>query len=167
MKRTKIEWTESTWNPVTGCNKISRVVKIVTPKLLSRRLKAMGQKNYVNGFKLTLQPHMLKLPLTWKKPQMIFVNSMSDLFHKDVPIEYIPTGFRRDEQSALAYFSSFNETRGKSCRVKRCLNWSDNIWMGVSVENKKFVHRIDYLRHTKARIKVLSLEPLLSPFKEF
>ncbi len=91
--KSPIEWTESTWNPVTGCNKISAGCKNCYAEQLSHRLKAMGQRNYVNGFKLTLQPHMLELPLKWKKPQMIFVNSMSDLFHKDVPTDYIQQVF--------------------------------------------------------------------------
>ncbi len=160
-----IEWTESTWNPITGCNKISAGCKNCYAEQLSRRLKAMGQRNYVNGFKLTLQPHMLELPLKWKKPQMIFVNSMSDLFHKDVPINYIQQVFDVMNKAHWHRFQVLTKRAERVAELSDSLNWSDNIWMGVSVENKNFVHRIDYLRKTKARIKFLSLEPLLSPLK--
>jgi len=163
--KSPIEWTESTWNPVTGCNKISAGCKNCYAEQLSRRLKAMGQKNYVNGFKLTLQPHMLELPLKWKKPQMIFVNSMSDLFHKDVPIDYIKQVFEVMDKAHWHRFQVLTKRAERVAELSDSLNWSDNIWMGVSVENKNFAHRIDYLRNTKAQIKFLSLEPLLSPLK--
>lgn len=132
---------------------------------LSRRLKAMGQRNYVNGFRLTLQPHMLELPLKWKKPQTIFVNSMSDLFHKDVPNDYIQQVFEVMNKAHWHRFQVLTKRAERFAELSDSLGWSDNIWMGVSVENKNFVHRIDYLRNTKARIKFLSLEPLLSPLK--
>ncbi len=163
--KSPIEWTEATWNPVTGCNKISAGCKNCYAEQLSRRLKAMGQKNYVNGFKLTLQPHMLELPLRWKKPQTIFVNSMSDLFHKGVPTEYIQRVFDVMNKAHWHRFQVLTKRAERVAELSDVLNWSDNIWMGVSVENKNFVHRIDYLRNTKARIKFLSLEPLLSPLK--
>jgi protein gp37 len=163
--KSPIEWTEATWNPVTGCNKISAGCKNCYAEQLSRRLKAMGQRNYVNGFKLTLQPHMLELPLKWKKPQTIFVNSMSDLFHKDVPTEYIQRVFDVMNKAHWHRFQVLTKRAERVEELSDSLNWSDNIWMGVSVENKNFVHRIDYLRNTKARIKFLSLEPLLSPLK--
>jgi len=163
--KSPIEWTESTWNPVTGCNKISAGCKNCYAEQLSRRLKAMGQKNYVNGFKLTLQPHMLELPLKWKKPQMIFVNSMSDLFHKDVPTDYIQQVFDVMNKASWHRFQVLTKRAERVAELSDQLNWTDNIWMGVSVENRNFVHRIDYLRDTKARIKFLSLEPLLSPLK--
>ncbi|MDQ3713521.1 MAG: phage Gp37/Gp68 family protein, partial [Acidobacteriota bacterium] len=129
------------------------------------RLKAMGQRNYVNGFKLTLQPHMLELPLKWKKPQMIFVNSMSDLFHKDVPTDYIQQVFEVMNKAYWHRFQVLTKRAERVAELSDSLDWADNIWMGVSVENKNFIHRIDYLRSTKARIKFLSLEPLLSPLK--
>jgi len=163
--KSPIEWTESTWNPVTGCNKISAGCKNCYAEQLSHRLKAMGQKNYANGFKLTLQPHMLELPLKWKKPQMIFVNSMSDLFHKDVPADYIKQVFDVMNKAHWHRFQVLTKRAERVAELSDFLNWSDNIWMGVSVENRNFVHRIDYLRDTKARIKFLSLEPLLSPLK--
>ncbi len=163
--KSPIEWTESTWNPITGCNKISAGCKNCYAEQLSHRLKAMGQKNYVNGFKLTLQPHMLELPLKWKKPQMIFVNSMSDLFHKGVPTDYIKQVFDVMNEAHWHRFQVLTKRAERVAELSDSLNWSDNIWMGVSVENKNFAHRIDCLRNTKARIKFLSLEPLLSPLK--
>jgi protein gp37 len=165
MAKTAIEWTESTWNPVTGCNKISPGCKNCYAEILSRRLKAMGQKNYINGFKLTLQPHMLELPLKWKKPQTIFVNSMSDLFHKNVPIDYIKQVFEIMNKAHWHRFQVLTKRAERVAELSDLLHWTSNIWMGVSVENKNYVHRIDYLRKTKAKIKFLSLEPLLSPLK--
>lgn len=165
MAKSTIEWTESTWNPVTGCNKISAGCKNCYAEQLSYRLKAMGQPNYANGFKLTLQPHMLELPLKWKKSQMIFVNSMSDLFHKDVPIDYIKRVFDVMNRANWHRFQVLTKRAERVAELSDLLNWSDNIWMGVSVENKNYVHRIDYLRQTNARIKFLSLEPLLSSLK--
>ena len=163
--KSPIEWTEATWNPVTGCNKISPGCKNCYAEILSRRLKAMGQKNYVNGFKLTLQPHMLELPLKWKKPQMIFVNSMSDLFHKDVPTDYIKQVFDVMNKAHWHNFQVLTKRAERVAELSDVLNWSNNIWMGVSVESQKYVHRIDCLRNTKAQTKFLSLEPLLSPLK--
>jgi protein gp37 len=165
MAKSAIEWTESTWNPVTGCDKISAGCKNCYAEQMSRRLKAMGQPNYANGFKLKLQPHMLELPLKWKKSQMIFVNSMSDLFHKDVPTDYIKRVFDVMNRAHWHRFQVLTKRAERVAELSSLLDWSDNIWMGVSVENKNYVHRIDYLRQTNARIKFLSLEPLLSPLK--
>ena len=166
MSKSNIEWTEATWNPVTGCNKISAGCKNCYAEKLSYRLKAMGQQNYVNGFKLTLQPHMLELPLKWKKPQTIFVNSMSDLFHKEIPTDYIKQVFEVMNKAHWHRFQVLTKRAERIAELDDCLTWTDNIWMGVSVENKNYVHRIDHLRNTKARIKFLSLEPLLSPLKK-
>ncbi len=159
--KSPIEWTESTWNPVTGCTKISDGCKNCYAEKLAKRLKAMGQANYKNGFKLTLQPDMLERPLSWKKPQTIFVNSMSDLFHKDIPIDYIQRVF---DVMAKADWHQFQVLTKRSERLKEIsglLNWKTHIWMGVSVENRKVIHRIDDLRHSDADIKFLSIEPLL------
>ncbi len=163
--KSPIEWTEATWNPVTGCNKISPGCKNCYAEILSRRLKAMGQRNYLNGFKLTLQPHMLELPLKWKKPQMIFVNSMSDLFHKNVPVEYIKKVFDVMNKANWHIFQVLTKRAERLSEISNVLTWSDNIWMGVSVESNSYIHRIDYLRKTEAKTKFLSLEPLLSPIK--
>lgn len=159
--KSSIEWTESTWNPVTGCTKISDGCKNCYAEKLALRLKAMGQANYKDGFKLTLQPKMLEVPLGWKKSQTIFVNSMSDLFHKEVPLNYIQKVF---DVMAKADWHQFQVLTKRSERLKEIsedLNWKPNIWMGVSVENQKVIHRIDDLRESDAHIKFLSIEPLL------
>ena len=158
-----IEWTESTWNPVTGCNKISPGCKHCYAERMAERLLAMGQPNYRNGFKLTLQPQMLDLPLQWKRPQTIFVNSMSDLFHKDVPLEYILRVFDVMRGANWHRFQVLTKRADRLAVLDRDLKWPDNVWMGVSVESAKYVDRIDDLRTTRARVKFLSLEPLLGP----
>lgn len=158
-----IEWTEATWNPVTGCNKISPGCKNCYAERMSRRLKAMGQGNYKNGFRLTLQPHMLQLPLKWKKPQTIFVNSMSDLFHKNVPVEYIQEVFDVMKRAHWHRFQVLTKRADRLEAVAPILEWTPNIWMGVSVESQKYISRIDHLRRTGAKTKFLSLEPLLEP----
>lgn len=161
-----IEWTESTWNPVTGCTKISPGCKHCYAERMAGRLQAMGQANYVNGFDLTLQPHMLDSPLGWKKPQTIFVNSMSDLFHKDVPLVYIRRVF---DVMARAHWHRFQVLTKRADRLSELspkLEWAPNIWMGVSVESDKYRTRIDQLRSTAAQTKFLSLEPLLGPLHD-
>ncbi len=165
MAKTAIEWTESTWNPVTGCNKISAGCKNCYAEKLAHRLQAMGQRNYVDGFNLTLQPHMLELPLKWKKPQTIFVNSMSDLFHDEVPFDYVERVFDVMNRAHWHRFQVLTKRAERVAELSDSLSWSSNIWMGVSVENQDFVSRIDYLRETKAAVKFLSLEPLLSSLK--
>ncbi|HSK73297.1 MAG TPA: phage Gp37/Gp68 family protein [Pyrinomonadaceae bacterium] len=163
--KSSIEWTESTWNPVTGCNKISPGCKNCYAERLAKRLKAMGQPNYKNGFRLTLQPQMLELPLGWKKPQTIFVNSMSDLFHKNVPLEYIQQVFNVMKQAHWHRFQVLTKRSERLAELSSQLEWSPNIWMGVSVESQKYVYRIDDLRQTNAKIKFLSLEPLIGSLK--
>jgi len=163
--KSPIEWTESTWNPITGCNKISPGCKNCYAERLSKRLKAMGQTNYKNGFKLTLQPQMLELPLRWKRPQTIFVNSMSDLFHKNVPLDYIQQVFDVMKRASWHRFQVLTKRADRLAELSSELEWSPNIWMGVSVETQKYVHRIDELRQTEARVKFLSLEPLLGALK--
>lgn len=158
-----IEWTDATWNPVTGCTKISSGCKHCYAERLAKRLKAMGQANYRNGFKLTLQPQMLELPLRWRSPKRIFVNSMSDLFHEDVSTDYIKRVF---EVMGRAHWHQYQVLTKRSKRVlelSKELEWEPQIWMGVSVENEKYIYRIDDLRKTAAHVKFLSLEPLLGP----
>ena len=123
----------------------------------------MGQENYANGFELTLQPHMLERPLSWKQPKLIFVNSMSDLFHKDVPQEYILRVFDVMRQADWHQFQILTKRGDVLESMAVDINWPPNVWMGVSVENQKVVHRIDSLRQTKAAIKFLSIEPLIGP----
>lgn len=158
-----IEWTQATWNPVTGCNKVSPGCKNCYAERMAKRLQAMGQMNYRHGFKVTLQEHMLELPLRWKQPKLIFVNSMSDLFHKDVPLSYIRRVF---EVMKTAHWHEFQVLTKRSERLAELsdkLHWAPNIWMGVSVENADYRFRIDHLRGTPAAVKFLSVEPLLGP----
>lgn len=158
-----IEWTESTWNPVTGCNKISPGCKHCYAERMAERLRAMGQANYRNGFQLTLQPHMVELPLHWAKPQTIFVNSMSDLFHDDVPLEFIQMVFATMSKAHWHRFQVLTKRSRRLLSISDRLTWPANVWMGVSVENADYIERIDELRDTGAMVKFLSLEPLLGP----
>ena len=161
--KSPIEWTESTWNPVTGCTKVSPGCKHCYAERMALRLQAMGQSNYVNGFKLTLQPQALDLPLRWKKPQRIFVNSMSDLFHKDVPLTFIQRVFEVMTQAHWHQFQILTKRAERLAEIAPQLPWRPNIWMGVSVERQDYTFRIDHLRQTPAHVKFLSLEPLLGP----
>lgn len=163
MAQSSIEWTEATWNPVTGCNKVSPGCKYCYAEVMARRLKGMGQPNYRNGFELTLQSHMMDRPLTWRRPQMIFVNSMSDLFHEDVPLEYIRRVFATIRQAHWHIFQVLTKRAARLEAVATHLDWPANLWMGVSVERQDYAFRIDHLRRTPARTKFLSLEPLLGP----
>ncbi len=158
-----IEWTEATWNPVTGCNKVSPGCKHCYAERMAKRLKAMGVPNYRNGFKVTLQEQMLELPLKWKKPRTIFVNSMSDLFHKDVPVDFIRRVFDVMVQAEWHQFQVLTKRSERLAELSPILSWAPNIWMGVSVENETYVSRIDDLRRSSADVKFLSLEPLLGP----
>ena len=160
-----IEWTESTWNPVTGCTKISPGCKHCYAERMAQRLQAMGQANYAHGFDLTLQPHALDLPLRWKKPQTIFVNSMSDLFHDDVPNHFIQQVFDVMRRAHWHQYQVLTKRSERLLELSHLLCWEPHIWMGVSVENEKYVNRIDHLRATNAHIKFLSLEPLLGPLR--
>jgi protein gp37 len=161
--KSAIEWTESTWNPVTGCTKISQGCKHCYAERMAERLQAMGQPNYRDGFQLTLQPRMLELPLKWKRPQRIFVNSMSDLFHVDVPLDYIQRVFDVMRRAHWHRFQVLTKRADRLAELDPALVWPPNVWMGVSVENLDHVDRIDDLRRTGARVKFLSLEPLLGP----
>ena len=161
--KSKIEWTESTWNPVTGCNKISPGCKFCYAERLSKRLQAMGNRSYLNGFELTLQPHILNKPLTWKRPRVIFVNSMSDLFHKDVPLKYIKQVFEVMSEASWHRFQVLTKRPERALELSSELPWPPNIWLGVSVENNSYISRIDVLKQIPASIRFLSLEPLLGP----
>lgn len=161
MASTKIEWTESTWNPVTGCTKISPGCKHCYAERMAIRLKAMGQRNYKNGFKLTCHPHLISLPLKWKKPQMIFVNSMSDLFHEDVPVDFIIEVFNVMKNTPHHQYQVLTKRANRLAKLSAILPWEKNIWMGVTVEATDYKLRIDYLRKTNACVRFLSLEPLL------
>ena len=165
MEKTSIEWTETTWNPVTGCNKVSAGCKYCYAERIAKWQQLEGSRKYRNGFEVTLHPHMLRQPYHWDAPRVVFVNSMSDLLHKDVPISYIRQVFKvmNDNPQHIFQILTKRSNTLKMYDQQGLLNWSPNIWMGVSVENEKVVHRIDDLRATKAHVKFLSLEPLLGP----
>lgn len=162
-KGSPIEWTESTWNPVTGCSKVSPGCKHCYAERMAKRLQAMGQANYENGFAVTLHEKALELPLKWKKPQTIFVNSMSDLFHEEVPEAFIMRVFDVMNRASWHCFQILTKRSGRLRELSPRLPWAPNIWMGVSVETKEYYFRITDLRGTGASIKFLSCEPLLGP----
>ena len=161
--RSSIEWTESTWNPVTGCTEISPGCKHCYARRMALRLQAMGQPNYVNGFKPTLHERVLELPLRWKKPQMIFVNSMSDLFHEDVPQEFIQAVFDVMRRASWHTFQVLTKRSKRLLELDGKINWPMNVWLGVTVENEDYTLRIEHLKNIGAHVRFLSLEPLLGP----
>ena len=161
-----IEWTESTWNPLTGCTKISPGCKHCYAERMAFRLQAMGQPHYANGFKLSLHENALELPLRWKRPQTIFVNSMSDLFHKDVPLTFILQMFDVMCRAHWHRFQILTKRADRLSEISPRLPWKSNIWMGVSVEGSDYTFRVDHLRATDAHVKFLSLEPLLGPLPD-
>jgi protein gp37 len=163
MAQSSIEWTEMTWNPVTGCTKISAGCKYCYAEVMARRLHAMGIEKYRNGFKLTLHEDALQIPYTWKKQKVVFVNSMSDMFHKDVPLSFIQKVFKVMNENPQHTFQVLTKRADRLLKVHEQLTWTHNIWMGVSVEDERVMHRIDALRLTNARVKFLSCEPLIGP----
>ncbi len=166
MSKSKIEWTGSTWNPITGCTKYSDGCTNCYAEKMANRLKNMGLKKYENSFNLTLHYENIEDPLFMKKPQTIFVCSMSDIFHKDVPDEFILKLF---EVMNKAYWHTFQVLTKRAERIKELndsITWTKNIWLGTTVESEKVTHRIDYLRESGAYIKFLSIEPLLTPIND-
>lgn len=162
----KIEWTDATWNPVTGCNKVSPGCKHCYAERMSKRLKATGMAKYRNGFEVTLHPDTLEIPLGWRKPRSIFVNSMSDLFHVDVPESFIRDVFDVMERAHWHRYQVLTKRAERVAELSDALPWPSQVWMGVSVESQDYVHRIDLLRETDAKVKFLSLEPLLGPLQQ-
>ncbi|MBZ5670702.1 MAG: phage Gp37/Gp68 family protein [Acidobacteriia bacterium] len=158
-----IEWTESTWNPLTGCTKISPGCKHCYAERMSLRLQAMGQPNYARGFELGMHESALELPLRWRKPQTIFVNSMSDLFHKEVPVGFILRVFDVMRRADWHVYQILTKRSDRLLELSQGLPWKPHIWMGVSVETEDYTFRIHHLRETGAAVKFLSLEPLLGP----
>ena len=161
-----IEWTKSTWNPVTGCTKISSGCKHCYAERMALRLQAMRQPNYSHGFNLTMHWQLLDLPLKWKKPQTIFVNSMSDLFHNEVPLSFIREAFDVMRQASWHDFQILTKRSERLASLSVELQWPENIWMGVTVEDAHYAFRIQHLRSTAASLKFLSLEPLLGPLPD-
>lgn len=165
-QNSSIEWTEATWNPVTGCTKVSPGCKFCYAERMAKRLKAMGQPRYADGFRLTLQPDVLEAPLHWRSPRTIFVNSMSDLFHKGVPLEYIQRVFATMEQARWHTFQVLTKRADRLEELAGELPWPDNVWMGVSVENADYTWRIEHLQRVPAKVRFLSVEPLLGPIPD-
>ena len=163
--KSKIEWTESTWNPVTGCSKISQGCLNCYAERMAYRLQAMGSKNYQNGFEVATHDHLLERPLSWKKPQMIFVNSMSDLFHKEVPEHFIFDVFSVMKRAHWHVFQILTKRSERLLELSEKVDWPENIWAGVSVENQVCTDRIKHLQMTRAKVKFLSIEPLLGPLQ--
>jgi protein gp37 len=163
MAQSSIEWTEMTWNPTTGCNKISAGCKYCYAEVMTRRLMAMGIEKYKDGFKIRTHVDALNIPYTWRKPKVVFVNSMSDLFHPEVPLEFIKEVFAVMNDNPQHIFQVLTKRAERLFEVHEQLNWTKNIWMGVFVENEDVVDRIDFLRQTNAKTKFLSCEPLIGP----
>lgn len=163
MAQSSIEWTEMTWNPTTGCDKISAGCKFCYAEIMSKRLQAMGLEKYKDNFEVRVHEDALKIPYTWKNSKVVFVNSMSDLFHKDVPLDFIKKVFKVMNSNPQHVFQVLTKRAERLFELHKELKWTHNIWMGVSVENEKVKNRIDFLRGTNARVKFLSLEPLLGP----
>ena len=168
MAQSSIEWTEMTWNPTTGCSKISQGCKFCYAEVMAKRLQAMGLEKYRHGFELTIHPDVLDEPYKWKKSKIVFVNSMSDLFHEKVPVSFIREVFRVMRENPHHVFQILTK------RAERLLEldlagefvWASNIWMGVSVEDERVAFRIDLLRQTGAEVKFLSCEPLIGPLHQ-
>jgi len=164
--RSDIEWTEYTWNPVTGCTKISPGCKNCYADRMAKRLKAMGVPKYRNGFAVTVHKDVIVEPLHWKTPRIVFVNSMSDLFHEAIPPEVIFHVFDVMRQAAQHYFQVLTKRSKRIIELNTQLIWPPNVWLGVSVESADYLYRIDDLRQTSAAVKFLSLEPLLGPLDD-
>lgn len=165
MAQSSIEWTQMTWNPTTGCNKLTAGCKFCYAEVMSRRLKAMGMEKYKNGFKLTVHLESLQTPYEWKKPKTVFVNSMSDLFHKDLPLSFIQKVFKVMNDTPQHTYQILTKRPEITLKYNKELKWTPNIWMGTSVEDSRVTNRIDYLRETSAYVRFLSLEPLIGPLK--
>jgi protein gp37 len=163
MAISSIEWTQATWNPITGCTKISPGCKNCYAERMSKRLKTMGLEKYNKEFGLTLHDKIIEIPLTWTKPRLVFVNSMSDLFHEQVPLKFIQRVFEVMKNASWHQFQVLTKRSERLGELANLLEWTSNIWMGVSIENQDYIYRIEHLVQTKAHIKFLSLEPLLGP----
>ncbi|RGN00773.1 phage Gp37/Gp68 family protein [Fusobacterium mortiferum] len=161
MNKTKIEWTQVTWNPITGCSKISEGCKNCYAERMSKRLKSMKNKRYINGFDVTIHKDLFEEPLKWKSSKIVFVNSMSDIFHELIPDEVILELFKIMNKAKIHIFQVLTKRPERLKKLANKISWTDNIWMGVTVENQKNINRIDILRQTNAHIKFISFEPLL------
>ncbi|HEY5536817.1 MAG TPA: phage Gp37/Gp68 family protein [Ignavibacteria bacterium] len=162
MSKSKIEWTEVTWNPATGCNKVSAGCKNCYAEIFAQRLQAMGNHKYRNGFDLTIHPDVLDEPKRWKHSKVVFVNSMSDIFHERIPLDFLKKVFKVMNDTPRHIYQVLTKRSERLEELANKFNWTENIWMGVSVEDNRVINRITNLKNTPAKIKFLSLEPLLS-----
>ena len=160
-----IEWTEATWNPVTGCSEVSPGCAHCYAKLFAERWRGIEGHPYEQGFDLRLWPERLDAPLRWRKPRTIFVNSMSDLFHEDVPVSFIESVFETMEAAAWHTFQVLTKRHDRLEELAGRFRWPQNVWMGVTIENRRFVHRADALRSVPAAVRFVSAEPLLGPLE--
>src|SRR3954451_11828990 len=163
--RSAIKWTEATWNPVTGCSKVSPGCAHCYAETFAERWRGIPNHPYGQGFDLKLWPHRLEQPLKWRRPRMIFVNSMSDLFHEDIPAEYIAEVFDVMVRARWHTFQIFTKRHARLAELAPDLPWPGNVWMGVTIENRRFVHRADYLRGVDSAVRFISAEPLLGPLE--
>ena len=161
LRSTKIEWTESTWNPTSGCTKISPGCQNCYAERMAKRLKAMGNPKYKQGFELTLHAENLQMPYTWRKPRCVFVNSMSDLFHEDIPFSFLKQVFDVMNDNPAHTFQILTKRSDTLLEYHRHLIWTDNIWMGVTVESQEYIQRLRDLCKVKAAVRFVSFEPLL------
>jgi len=165
MAQSAIEWTQMTWNPTTGCTKISAGCKFCYAEVMSRRLHAMGVEKYKDGFKVRTHEDSLQIPYSWKGSKVVFVNSMSDLFHPEIPFEFIQKVFDVMNDTPQHTYQVLTKRAERLYELHHKLNWTKNIWMGVSVEDERVTDRIDFLRETNAKTKFLSCEPLIGPLR--
>ena len=163
MAESSIEWTEMTWNPTTGCTKVTAGCKFCYAEVMAKRLQAMGVPKYDKGFKLAIHDDALNVPYTWRGSKMVFVNSMSDLFHVDVPLSFIQKVFKVMNDNPQHTFQILTKRADLLLQYNSELNWTSNIWMGVSIEDERVISRVDFLIQTDARVKFLSCEPLIGP----
>lgn len=163
--KSAIEWTDSTWNPVTGCTKVSPGCKNCYAETLAARLQRMGNRRYERGFAVTLQPDQVTLPLRWRRPRRVFVNSMSDLFHEAIPEEYILQVFEVMSQARQHVFQILTKRAERLAALAPLMPWTPNIWQGVSIESADYLSRIKYLKKVPAAVRFLSVEPLLGPIR--
>lgn len=162
-RTTNIKWTQSTWNPITGCTPISPGCANCYAKKMAKRLKAMGIPEYKDEFKVTVHPHRFNMPLSWRKPRLVFVDSMGDLFHEKIQVFAIQKIFSVMKQATKHQFQVLTKRSERMLKLDPVLFWNSNIWMGVTVENRDYISRIDDLRKTSAHLKFVSFEPLLGP----
>ncbi len=163
----KIEWTESSWNPVTGCDRVSPGCAHCYAERMAHRLQRIGQIRYRDGFRVTLQEDLIDLPLKWKRPRLIFVNSMGDLFHENIPDEFIFNIFQTMQMASWHIFQILTKRSERLMKLSHLIDWPENVWMGVTAESFKYIDRIKDLQKVPAKVKFVSMEPLLGPIPKF